>query len=195
MTDVARVRYITEHYQNLQGLRLVPVGVACLACGVAQAAGVLERMNQSPFLVGVAVSLAAFGCSLMIGAWYERCFGCVEARDRTTDMTYFPLSLLLVLTARLSPNPAPVWPAICAWGIGSLMRGCGQNGMLRHYLAIAGACFLLAALEVLGLSNIACDGSLQFVAGVAMLVAGVGDHTVLRSALNPPTREHDGSTV
>jgi F0F1-type ATP synthase membrane subunit c/vacuolar-type H+-ATPase subunit K len=195
MADVARIRYITEHYQNLQGLRLVPVGVACLALGMAQTAGVVEQMKQSAFLVGVAVSLAALGCSLMIGAWYERRFGSVEARDRTFDMTFFALSLLLVLAARLSPNPAPVWPAICAWGIGSLIRGCRQNGMLRHYLAIAAACFLLAALEVLGLSNIARDGSLQFVAGIAVLVAGVGDHAVLRSALNPPTREHDGSTV
>jgi hypothetical protein len=195
MADVARIRYITEQYQNLQGLRLLPVGGACLAFGVAQTTGVLERTNQSAFLVGAAVSVAALGCSLMIGAWYERRFGCVEARTDTFSMSLFALSLLLVLAGRLSPNPAPVWPAIGAWGIGSLIRGCSQNGMLRHYLAIAAACFLLAILEALGLSDSARNGSLQFVAGVSLIVAGVGDHTVLRSALNPPPTEHDGSTV
>jgi hypothetical protein len=201
MADVARLRYVTEHYDNLQGLRLVPLGIAFLTFGTAQAAGLLQsEANRTAALVGItATTIAVLLSANLIGSYYRRRYGFVEARATTISLTWLALILVCVLTSRLPLRPTlpvlPIWPSAFLGGVVCLVRGIGHGGILHHYLAIAAGCFLLAGFELLGLSQSATNGSLQILTGIAVLVAGIGDHRVLRSALNPPKAADYGSTL
>ena len=58
-----------------------------------------------------------------------------------------------------------------------------SRGVRRHYIPIAAGCVLLGASEFLGLSRTGTDGSLLVLAGLAVIVAGVGDHFILVDTL------------
>src|SRR5258708_36853149 len=74
MDDLRRMHYVTEHYEQLQGLRLLPLGVPFLLSSLWR----LTRPGPAPFLSasGWAVLLAsAIVVPALIGRYYSRHFG------------------------------------------------------------------------------------------------------------------------
>jgi hypothetical protein len=117
IVDLTRTRYVTEHYHHLQGLRLVPVGVAFLAFGTAQIVGLLPR-DANPTIVGIAIAgaaIVALGSSHLIGPYYRQHFRSVRPRAVRQSVTW----LMFVLGPRI--------PDICAAG-GVSVRGTPSGG-------------------------------------------------------------------
>jgi hypothetical protein len=73
------LRYVTVHFQNLQGLRSAPCWLSfCILAGVA-ASGVLSSHTMAWVALGIAV--LNFCGYFAIGNWYSRRFGVVKKTE------------------------------------------------------------------------------------------------------------------
>ncbi len=98
--DIDRIRFVTRHFRDLQGLRtLVPLGLLLLAYGA---------MDAFPFrwvlCLAAALFLIAWGMMRRLGAYYQRTFGEVERLPALAGSQLSPLSVY----RPASPAPSAV---------------------------------------------------------------------------------------
>jgi hypothetical protein len=114
------LRYLTEHYRDLQGLRYAP---GCAALLLFCAAGAALHLGRWTALVGLAlVGVAAVLWGKWCGGWYERHYGVVAEVDANMmapfqDFGHRPLTLLSLYSPRADVRygPAPwKWWALAA---------------------------------------------------------------------------------
>ena len=110
--DVERIRFVTEHFNDLQGLRiLVPTGLILLSQGV------MSFFPAWPLLVLYALTtLGSFALMLRAGAYYRRTFGEVEQRREALGLEGSSLSIYSPAGAALSVKPPLVKPAVRVLG-------------------------------------------------------------------------------
>jgi hypothetical protein len=196
MLNVRRTMYVTEHYAQLQGLRLVPLAL-CFLGSAAWRAGLLA------WLPGIAGSgarawfLASVGLALIvsfpIGAHYRRRVG--VASPRVPLLGALSLTMGFICFVLLTTLPANSWhvsiPVLfVALALGYV--GVANEGLRRHYLAIAAGCLMFALAPIVGEPGTAREVALDMLIGFGLLVAGVGDHAVLQRALQTPEMEGEG---
>ena len=82
--DIKRARYVVKHFQDLQGLRLIPFAIFFLIGAYYDASLNLESLTQHPRLALIFVMPTVLIISILasrkIGQWYERRYGYVETR-------------------------------------------------------------------------------------------------------------------
>ncbi|SRR6266853_4210733 len=184
MDDLRRIHYVTEHYEQLQGLRLLPLSVPFLLSSVSRLApSALSTMPVSSTGRTVLVVLALVA-STLVGRYYTRQFGQAHPfRWRSAlqivagTAAFFALEWLQEL--RPFPVPLPVlFVAVVLARIGM------AAGWLRsHYLWIAAACALFALLPVLGVPLDIRAAALDGLIGGGLAVAAIGDDRVLRRVM------------
>ena len=182
MLDVSRTRYLTEHYADLQGLRLIPLAVLFLASAAWRVAA-WSWLTWRPvwgsrwFATGLVLALAS---SAAIGTVYRSRLGTVSPRRRTSAIAtwvVFGVGVsLLQETARPWPVSLPFLFTDCVLAY----VGCAGRGLRRHYLAVAIACLLFALTPLWSVPMAARRLALDLLIGFGLLVAGVGDHVVLQ---------------
>lgn len=102
--DLERVRYVTKHYEQLQGLRYVPIGLVMLAVyafPISMSEGsflftflqalpkVAQTVLPSAFLyLGFLILAVAVVLSLLIGEHYRKRFGNVERSPYDSAVGY-----------------------------------------------------------------------------------------------------------
>jgi hypothetical protein len=190
MDRLQRLRYVTERYEQLQGLRLVPLGIPFLLSSAwrgGQLAWVpwTSGIGARVWFVLLVASAVAF--SIVAKTYYARRFGDVRsALTMKAPLAAFVFTALFIVSAA----PPPGWdstvsmPAlIVALGLGYLGM---VGGVLRpHYLAMAACVSIFAALGALGISFHTRDVLWDQLSGVAFIVIGMGDHLLLRRTLAP----------
>src|SRR5258707_1067429 len=72
MDDLRRIRYVTEHYEQLQGLRLLPLSVPFLLSSLWRLARPAPLLSTTGWTLLLA---SAFALSALIGRYYARHFG------------------------------------------------------------------------------------------------------------------------
>jgi hypothetical protein len=182
--DLWRTRYIAEHYAQLQGLRIVPVGV-CFLVSAAWRAGILSWVPAAQgrgarvwFLGLLAVAIVI---SEGVKRWYARQMGAAPVRpSRSGAATLVMSSVACGALASLPDNPWHVSPAVLLL-VGILaVLGCVEHGLRRHYLWVALAWLgfaMMPAFDVApGVRGVVADALI----GLALIVGGVGDHAVLQ---------------
>ena len=194
MSDPARVRYIVQHYPQLQGLRLVPLGLVFVAIGVwhdGQLYWLPGSADGGIRLWLLAALAAAVLASYAIGAYYRRAFGELSfAPYRSGGPRLLAIGLVVFLSLVL--QDAFEWrislPLIV---VGILLAHVGvvQRRMRQHYLWLAAACLIMANIDSFGVPVRTQRVMLDLLIGGGLLVAGIGDHLVLRKALRAPDRE------
>src|SRR5712691_1466871 len=112
MAELDRVRFVTERYEQLQGLRLLPVSMPFLLSAAWRAGWLGGWPSQDPrhaaywFVGGFAVAIAL---SFIIRSWYHRQFGVVRARPWRTGL--ISMSFVFVcFVALASLQSAFAWP-------------------------------------------------------------------------------------
>jgi hypothetical protein len=70
-------------------------------------------------------------------------------------------------------------------GTALLAIGVSHGALRKHYLVIAGLWFAVATLASFGMSAATKDAALDMTIGVALIIAGMGDHWLLRDTLQP----------
>jgi hypothetical protein len=192
MDRLQRLRYVTERYEQLQGLRLVPLGIPFLFSAAwrgGQLAWAPGTSGVGAHIWFVSLITAAIGLSLMARSYYRRRFGNVQsAATIKTPLAAFVFAAMFVLAVSVPTDSSSIAvPAvILSFGLGyvGLVGGVARP----HYLAIAGFVALFATLGPLGVPlhtrDVLCDQLL----GIGFIVVGVGDHLLLRDTLVPVTR-------
>ena len=195
MDRLQRLRYVTERYEQLQGLRLVPLGIPFLISSAwrsGRLASVPWTGGIGPRIWFVSLVAAALALSLVAKTYYERRFGDVQsAVTIKAPLAAFVFTALFILSASLPPDPqtAVSIPAvIIALGLGYLGM---VGGLLRHhYLMVAVSVVLFAALGPLGVPSHTRGVLWDQLIGIGFVVIGVGDHLLLRRTLVPVAHVH-----
>jgi hypothetical protein len=189
--DLETVAYVTVNYPHLQGLRIVPAGLAFLTAAAWQGGWLPWPGKTGPdagrwFLLLLALAL---GAAVPIGRYYRTRYGVVHPHRFDSAST-----LLFVVFAG---SGVMVWhQLIMKWaisvpalfvGAALVSVGLGHGGLRRHYVAIGGACLFFAIFGSLGTPSAARRVMLDLLLGGGLVAGGVGDHLVLRRTLHPPS--------
>jgi hypothetical protein len=191
MTDPARVRYLIQHYPQLQGLRLIPLGFLFVTVALWHD-GQLRWLPGSTgdgatrwFIAGLAVAIAA---SYGIGVYYRERFGAVQLGPFQTGGLRITVVGAVILVS-LALQDAFKWPfSVPLLVVGALLAYIGvvQRRMRQYYLWIAAACLVMANIADFGVPPQTRQVMLDLLIAGGLFVAGIGDHLVLRKALHPP---------
>ncbi|MFO7539122.1 MAG: hypothetical protein R6X32_13850 [Chloroflexota bacterium] len=198
MQSIERIEYITQNFNLLQGLRVVPFGLFILVDAAAYAWLPWYRIWRplTPLaLFGLAVAL-----SILANGYYSRHYGEVrplqQPSSRLEAATLLAGVVLMVIGGALDRHyqlPLSLFGlAMSAFLLGALYL---FNGTLRlHYLALA---VIVAALSLLPLTGIVAAAHLfgpdghygQITIGLGLIVIGLGDHLLLARTLSPLPEE------
>ena len=195
MDRLQRLRYVTERYQQLQGLRLVPLGIPFLLSATwrdGQLAWVPWASGAGARIWFATLLAASLTLSLFAKTYYERRFGNVQsAVTIKAPLAAFVFTALFIVSASLQPGVragVSIPLIIIALGLGYLGI---VGGLLRlHYVVIAAFVALFATLGPLGVPLHARDVLCDRLIGIGFVVIGVGDHLLLRRTLVPVTHVH-----
>lgn len=184
MQDLTRLRYAAEHYQSLQGLRMVPIGIAL---------GVNAWLQRPPgwdLAIALLPLAGAFAIAAALGVWYRNRYGFQRPRPGSSLVWVFVIPLFYLLQwlevrYRLPISTVGLALAIgCAWVYHSSPR-------MRWYYGIAALVFFATSvLPVLGISSPEqLWGQYSRVGwtlvGGAMVICGILDHLLLRQLFSP----------
>jgi hypothetical protein len=191
-----RIRFITAHYDQLQGLRLVPLGVYLLALA-ASGLGWLSWLPGDPARasgqwLGVLFVLALVA-AVSATAWYGHRYGARAPLSRWRRNAWLVLAVgIFLLTAQFDQyTNAPI--ALAPFSVAAaLVLTVRADGWVRaHFLMAAVPWFLVAWIPPLHHDGPSRLVSYAFAGGVALIVCGVGDHRLLsRALLDVPDATH-----
>jgi hypothetical protein len=190
MHDLQRLRFVTERYPHLQGLRLIPLGLPFLV-SAAWRDGQLEWVpgtaGLGPGLWFLALLLTALVISVAMGSYYRHRFGTVEPkRDLTSVLAGLLFAVLFLCSLGMQdilPFNISLPAVVIGTGVGYLGVAGGQQR--THYLALAALSLFFATLGSFGVPLHARDVLLDDLIGIGLIVIGVGDHLLLRRTLEP----------
>ncbi len=190
MDHLQRLRYVTERYDQLQGLRFVPLGIPFLLSAAwrdGQLAWAPGTTGVGPRIWFISLMTAAISLSLLARSYYRRRFGNVQSSATIrTPLAAFVFTAMFVLAVSVQADSSLSLPAvIVALGLGyvGLVGGVARP----HYLAMAALVALFATLGPFGVPLHARDVLCDQLVGIAFIVIGIGDHLLLRDTLVPVT--------
>ena len=193
--NLERVRYVTENYEQLQGLKMVPVGILMLTISAltllrVDLPGMSYKKETILFgvlliiggMLGIAVaSLAAW----VIGGRYERMYG--KARQLPSSRRMVVLVVLGWIAFWIAPMTdvvlqTPVYPIYLVIGIAGIIFWWPEKRFRVHYLVAAVTFLIVGFLPLTGMlpGNYTEALWLLFLHfGVSVVVIGLLDHLLL----------------
>jgi hypothetical protein len=190
-----RLRYVAERYPQLQGLRLLPLALVFFVAA-AWRAGVVRFVRDSEpgiasIWVGSGLAVAVI-LSFPIRQWYGRRFGVVlqrPAANAAWPMLAVAMGVAVAAEVQQSLGLPFSLPAAL---MGVVVSGIGvaHYPLRRHYLAIGALCFAFASLGLLGVPSSVHGVALDLTIGLALLVAGIGDHVLVAGTFRPVQHSH-----
>lgn len=189
MDNLKQIRYVTENYPDLQGLKQVPLGVCMVLVGM------LTLLSDNNVIEGWGVVIAMIVLSgigiatqNIIVQRYEAHYGKVESsKSSIPDMAWIALAAIFTLVEIIAQPPfAPVLLVIAAYFV---YRWRESDGILPHYIGLAVLAVVFAGVPFF------VDGDriaiLLICAGILLGIGGILDHRLLAETLQPPAEEHD----
>ncbi len=202
MYDLRRIRYVTEHYEDLKGLTLVPLALWLLG-SAAQDVGWLSTpgwLSNTLILAWVSV-LVVLALMYLIGRLYERAYGSVapdEVRrvefDERAFMAYWLAVSLTFLAVDLLPSLSQMGMAVCI----TLLWVWWIRRRDKHVLTLAIVVAVMTLAPLLeGLlgpvypSVTARDIAIKLVTATGILLVATRDHLMLVRTLGPIRHEEE----
>ena len=193
MPDLQRLRDFTERYPHLQGLRLVPLGIPFLLSAMwpeAQLHRVLDSAGFDPEWRFMSLLAIAVLFSFEIGRDYRERFGYIRlVRNMKTRLWVWVYVLGAYLFGVLWMQNHSDEFSFPAAVIGIALAYVGSRGseIRLHYDVCAVLWLAFSALGVFGVPFRSRDILLDGLIGLGLVIIGIGDHLVLRRAMEPET--------
>jgi hypothetical protein len=188
--DFEKVRALPGSYANMQGLRVVPAGVPF----VFSAAGRAGWLHWMPGSVDLKIGLwflmlfAALLCGLLVGKYYERRVGWVDARKDGLPVLAVALPIFVVLLwihRQILDRSVPVPLHVVFVGLVLMWVGLARPGMRSHYVPIGAAWLGVASLAIVGVPSDVQQTAGDFTIAITLIAGGIADHMALRRLLSP----------
>ena len=194
MDPLQRLRYVTQRYPDLQGLRLIPLAVPFLMSAAWRAGylrwvpGTTGRGPQHWFAIVFVVALVG---ATALGSYYRRRFGVVQPLSRIrglfTALTSLAAFAFAIWLQSKQPHTLSLPLLVIAASIG--YAGVLDGLPRTHYLAVSASCLALGML---------CAGTApqtrvvlrDALTGIGLIVIGLGDHLLIRRTLQPAPHVH-----
>jgi hypothetical protein len=188
MAELAHVRYVTAHYAQLQGLRLIPISVPFFVSALWRVGwldwwpGARGSEAGSWFVL---LLLGAVGLSYLLEAFYLGQFGDVRPLAGRSGAATLCISVVAFVALGWVQQrfqwPIPVSllfvsAALCRLGL-------VEHGLRRHYLALAVGCAAFALWTATDAAPSTMTVARDLLIGFGLIVAGIGDDRVLRRSL------------
>jgi MFS family permease len=212
--DLERVRYVTTRYEQMQGLRRVPLGLFLLATAgfqwtvlaVTPTGGIDDRYGK--LAVGLIVNVLYFSCLLLaaialvlyyvIGEHYERKFGRVERRPvgwrrMAVGIGTIFMVVVAVFVVELWLEPPVRLDLLVMGGVLLFFRRKSWR-FAAHYLVMG---VLIACCGLLPLFGIVSADPREelyltpLLLGMYLLVGGIFDHLLLVRTMKSLPEEND----
>lgn len=189
--ELIRVRFITTHYELLQGLALIPLLAAILLVTVANTASAQRHAGWLFWVAYLAVLPLSIAAGIGLASYYRRKYGRVRGlRHQGFGLVAAALALGVVagLIHRLNP-PGPVSYEGLVFGLGALAAAWFLRPLAVPFLAVGllGAAASLAPLGTLlgtGDGNpLSSPDTLVIAVFAAWIVVALWSHFLLRAAL------------
>jgi hypothetical protein len=186
--DVRTARFVTVQYPHMQGLRLVPLGLAFLVSAAFRAGWVTAgpwAAGKGARLSFVGLLAAATVSARPIGTWYARRYGVVRLRRADNGA----LALLSFVVCLLALAGVQEWlqtliPLARLFLVsGLLVLGTAHRCTRVHYLVLAAICVIVPWMLPPDVAPASRELVLDLLTGGGLLIAGVGDHLVLTRLL------------
>lgn len=191
-----RIAFVTAHYYQLQGLRLIPLGlylVALAASGLGWLSWLPGDPSRAPARWLGAIFCAALAAALITTVWYRHRYGALAPFGRHSRNAWIVLSggafLAAALFDRHANGPIALAPFSIAAALVLVVRA---DGWLRaHFLIAAAPWFLAAWIPALHHDGTSRLVSYALAGGIALLVCGYGDHRLIaRTLIAAPDTSH-----
>ncbi len=193
MENLKRVRYITKNYEQLQGLKQVPVGIFLLSVALSNSGlwPLYTMWEPIPTLLVLALTI---GSHMLIGVHYSKKFGQVQPATHSDWDRARGVILVLVFVGAFAvdlsfePPVSVVGLVLAAW----ICSGWWRAGWLGVHYAFA--TMLLIVVSLMPLVGIVSaerlfDVGLPLSFGIVTLIIGTADHLILKHFLSPSPEE------
>jgi hypothetical protein len=180
-----RIRYITEHYEQLQGLRVLPLSVPFVVAAWWNLLPSTKPTAISARTVELILAAVAVVASFPIRAYYRRRFGRVPALPwRSGVLPLVGYAALLILAEVIREVAAWQLPVpLVVLAILLVRLGLQAGGLRQHYVWIACGCFVFMALGQWRVPPNVRAMELDLLMAGGLVTAAIGDDRVLRRAL------------
>jgi hypothetical protein len=194
--QLKRVRFVTERYPHLQGLRLLPIAIPFLG-SAAWRGGYLRWLpgaaehGATYWFFGTFV--AALAAALVLGLYYRRRFGSVQLR-RSLGSSLLFFAFVTALFVSLSMQAQSEWPIsmpLIVTGLALAYVGVVGGRVRPAYIVVGAASVLFAVLGAFGVPFHTRDVLLDGLIGSGLIAIGISDHVLLIDILEP--RPHAGT--
>lgn len=195
--ELRRLRDVTGNYSQLQGLRLIPVGLVF----VANALFWRGSMEPRVFALTFAAALLLYA---WIGQYYKRAFGRVRRlmRHHARDGLAVALFVVLVFAGAWAERRYNLPFSSSGLAVAGLFLYLyfSSGSRRRHYLWVAAGFALLSFLPLLGVissGDFFGRGTIlgNLALGVAYILVGIFDHLYLVKSFKPVPAESDADTI
>ena len=204
--DLERVRYVTENYEQLQGLRNIPLGLILLALGAFMLSSArlppFSPVASDVFFYGsFALLIVAISLYFVIGNYYERRFGWVHTFSMNRKQVVAAITGITVLLVIGSVNlvfQPPIHMIWLVWGISLTAVYWRERRFRIHYVAIGVLVSVLSFTPLLSISRTELSydaGGLMLFFGILLVVGGFFDHLLLVRTMKTLPEEEDGRAV
>jgi hypothetical protein len=184
-TQLDRIRYITEHYEQLHGLRLLPLSVPFLLGAWWELVPSTTPTAVSARAAELTLLVVAIAVSFPIRAYYHHRFGRVPALPWRSGLVPLLGQCALLVSAEVIREWAGWQFPVPLLVLAILLARIGlQVGHLRrHYLWLAGACIGAMILTPFHLSSNVRALEFDLLIAGGLITAAIGDDRVLRQGL------------
>ena len=180
--DLNAIRFVSERYEQLQGLRLVAIGTAGVTCGSAYTLAGAPGGFTGLAYVGIAFAMIVAGVHLA-GRYYTHHLGRIVRPPEARWTPWVPVAVTLAITIGTNAfHVAPLTVAIAfnaGWALWIAIRDWPFRG---YYLLAATACAMTLGLRFSMHSDRADALAIAAIAAV-FIVIGLLDHRLLTSAM------------
>ena len=194
MNKLTQMRFVTENYEVLQGLRMIPFGLWFLAMAWGEFTDIVF-LQQGRLDYSFILLLAVGGLYWLIGQYYARSYGQVTQLRRSLGQKIMSAWPLLLFVAGIVIDVwlmLPVSFLAITLSIYFFVPFIQALPLVRLHYALVGLVLLLLSLMPLFVGP---SLKMQFFAptgayfllglGLALVVAGILDHLWLRNMMQP----------
>ncbi len=209
--DLERVRYVTQNYERLQGLKVLPVGVLMLLISAltllqVDLPGMTPEEEGTLFGVlllfgGLFGILVAMLIGWVIGDFYERRYGKAQRLPLSRRTMWLVASGVVAFWVAHMTDvvlQAPVYLPYLVLGVADVLFWWPERRFRAHYLVAAAAFVVVGFLPLTGVlsENYAEALRLLFLLlGVSTIAIGICDHLILRRTLLPVPEDDNGRAI